>query len=408
MWAKMISLAWRNIWRQKRRTILTLSAISLGLGSLIFLFNLGEGMQERIITLGTNSLVGDAQYHAPDYLTTGDPDLYMKGVDAMLETARAHPQVTAVGPRIFAPVLAAMGDRSASLTLMGMEPDAEAKITNWQRRVMEGSWFTGKENQVMIGTKLAEKLELTAGSKLVLTASDWETGDLSSLLVRVVGILSSENAEVNAHMVLVPTELANRLLGLNNAAHELVFKINADLEDQAALETILASIAPPNVEAIPWQGRMVALLKGMEVQNKYMVATFAVVFILAALGIANTMGMSILERIREFGVLQAIGTTPREMAGMVVLEFTTLGALGALAGLSLGLALTYLTMHTGIPMTDVEVVGMVLNEKLKPVLVWDTCLRYTTLFAALVPLLSILPVRKVLSYDPATSIRFNG
>ncbi len=407
MWARLCLLAWRNIWRQKRRTALTLVAIALGLGILIFTHNLVLGMRARIIAIGTGSLVGHGQFHAPGYLETGEPEKLINGVDAILARAREHPKVVVAAPRIFGPVLAAIGSRSASLTLLGVDPHQEAGLTNWRKRLARGHWLR-EQREVLIGAGLAERMELEAGSKLVLTASSLQNGELNSVLVHVAGILATEDAELNNLTVVAPRPLAEQLLDLHDQAQEIAFRLDADLTDEAALKGILASIAPPGVEAVPWQARMVPLLKGMEVQDIFLFGTFIVVCLLAGLGIANTMGMSLLERIREFGMLQAIGTGAFELGAIVVMEYLLLGLLGALAGFGLGIALTLVTRAYGIPMGHVEVIGMIFSDPLYPALEFRKPLLYATAFFLMVPTLAVLPLRNLLRRDPAASLRFNG
>lgn len=407
MWRYLCQLAWRNIWRQKRRTALTLAAIALGLGVLIFSHNLVLGMRARIIAIGTGSLVGHGQFHAPGYLETGDPEMYMNNIDAILARARENPKVVVAAPRIHGPVLAAIGSRSASLTLLGVDPHQEAGLTNWRKRLARGRWLR-EQREVLIGVGLAERLELEAGSKLVLTASSLKTGELNSVLVHVAGILASEDAELNEQMIVAPRPLAEQLLDMQNQAQEIAFRLHADLADEAALRAILASIAPPEVEALPWQARMVPLLKGMEIQDIFLTGTFFVICLLAGLGIANTMGMSLLERIREFGMLQAIGTGAFELGAIVILEYILLGLLGALSGFGLGMALTVLARTYGIPMGNVEVLGIIFSDPLYPALEIRKPLIYAGAFFLMVPALAIVPLRKLLQRDPATSLRFNG
>ena len=399
-------LAWRNLWRQKRRTVITLSSIAIGLGMMIIFVNLIEGMRMRLIKSATDSMIGDGQIHSRAYRQTGDPELWMADGESLLNQLNAHADIRVAAPRLLAPCLAAMGDRASSLTLCGVNPALERQVTNWDDRLLQGTYLDG-DNRVLIGKKLADKLELEIDGKLVLTVADLHSGELNSQLVRIGGILATESAMLNEHMVIVPLPLARHLTGLQKGLHEIAMKLDADRQDEAALTQLLEPWKAPELEVVTWQQVVPGLIKGMEFQDLFIWIAFVVVFILAALGIANTMGMSLLERIREFGMLQAIGTTPTNLGGMVLCEYICLGLTGGLLGLGIGLALTFWLGTYGIPLDNVEMVGMVLNEPIYPILDLKGTLLQFTVFCGLVPLLAWLPIRKVLNQDPAASLRFD-
>jgi len=401
----VMALAWRNLWRQKRRTTITVTAVAVGLGGMVFMVNLMMGMRNRLTTIATESIHGDAQLHSLDYRQTGDPDLFFADGDALLQRVAAQDKVREAAPRLYAPVLAAMGDRAATLTLCGVDPAREQNVTNWRKQLWQGAWFE-LPNQVLIGRKLADSLEVEVGGKLVLTAADLRSGELNSQLVYVGGVLWSQNPSLNEHMVIAPMPLAQQLVGLQGTFHEIALKLDAPLDDRAALEAVLADFAGPDLEAVPWQTLMPGLLQGMKLQRLFMGITFSILFLLAALGIANTMGMSLLERSRELGMMQAIGTSPAVVGCMVVLEYSCLGLLGVGLGFVLGQALTLYFMQVGIPVVNVEVIGMVLNEAIHPGFDWAATIKYLVIFCLLVPFLSWGSIRWLQRRDPVEALRF--
>jgi len=407
MWLTTMMLAWRNLWRSKRRTSLTLGAIALGLASLILIVNLTKGTKARLVNSATETMIGDAQIHREGYRETGEPELWMADGDVLVETVRADPRVTAASPRLFAPALAAMGDRASSLTLMGIEPTHERAITSWDEHLVAGD-YPSTGNRVLIGAELADKMELEVDGKLVLTVADLETGELNSQLVRIAGLLVSENPSLNAYTVITPMPLARKLTGLESGCHEIVMTLDADLEDQAALEAILSTWSAPDRELVPWQVPMAALIGMLELQDMFLWITFAVIFLLAALGIANTMSMSILERIRELGVMQAIGTTPRELGRMILMEYIWMGFTGCLAGLALGVGFSLYFQEVGISYDNVEMMGMVMREPIYALMDWPGTLEQTLVFLVLVPVLAWFSIRKVTRIDPASALRFEG
>lgn len=407
MFLQIMSLAWRNLWRKKRRTALTLSAIALGLGAMILTVNITAGTERRLINSSTQSLTGHAQIQHKDYRETGEPEFRLHNVDALLAKLDADPGIAAASPRIITTVLAAMGDRSSSLTLYGVDPQREGQITNWQKRLKAGSYLS-ETNDVMIGAKLAEKLEVEEGGKLVLTSADLITGDLNSQLVRVSGIVVSESGLLNSYAVITTLELARKLSGLEEDVHQIALTSSAVLEDVESLQQTLSAYEDPAREVAHWRILLEPLIGMMEMQDFFEWIMFGVIFLLAAFGIANTMGMSILERVREFGVLQAIGTTPGGLGMMVFTEYVTLGITGAALGFGVGVGVSQLLAVTGIPLNNVEMMGMVMNEPLYPVMDYGRSLLMAVVFLLLVPLFAIVPIRKVMKYEPAQSLRFEG
>ncbi|CAM2069336.1 ABC transporter permease [Sulfidibacter corallicola] len=388
-------LAWRNLWRRPRRTLLTLSALVLTLAMLIFFGNLMSGMWDRIIRVATSSLVGQAQVHLAEYRRTQDPERFLRDRDALISALERQPQVKGASARIYAPALAAMGDRSQSVRLMGVDPEREAMVTSWKDRIWQGRYLTD-DGGALIGKRLAEKLEIGVDSKLVVTVADLRTGDLNSVLLRVHGILWTQNPKVDEGSVIVTLPTAEKLAGLQNAAHEV------------ALTWHTTGEVPPTTPSLPrddlvfstWQELIPGMAQAYNLQSGYLWFSFVVVFLLVALSIANTMNMSLMERHREFGILMALGTSDRQLVGGIVSEYFLLGGLGSVAGLVLGLLITLACAQTGITLTGVEVMGFALDEPLYPRTDLAFSFGQALTFWVLTPLISYWSVNRLRRMDP--------
>ncbi|MEZ4436638.1 MAG: ABC transporter permease, partial [bacterium] len=169
-----LKLAWRNIWRNGRRTLITAAAIGLGVAALVFTQAMVEGMFHRMVGVATASMSGDAQIHAPGYRTTQDERLVIPAAAPLLDAARALPGAAAT-PRVFGTGLVAIGDRSQGVRVIGVAPDTERRVTNWAERLTAGRYLEA-EGEALVGAALARKMDLELDTRLVLTMADIETG----------------------------------------------------------------------------------------------------------------------------------------------------------------------------------------------------------------------------------------
>jgi len=405
MWKTISILAWRNLWRNKRRTLITLSAVSLGIAALVFVSSLVKGMDARLRQSATGSLIGDAQIQRDGYRQTGEPELLISGVSQLVAGLERNPSIEAASPRVIYPCLAAMGDRSRAVVLLAVEPQRERNVTNWEGRIYSGH-YPKQRKDVLLGNKLAERLELDVDAKLVVTLAALGTGELQSQLVRISGLMVSENPLLAENCIVMTMELAESMLGVSDRAHEIAIRLPSQ---DLGPEEIVAQIGPPSdqdLDLLPWQTIMPELESIGKLQDVFMLIAFAIVFCLAAMGIANTMGMSILERMQEFGVLKALGTTPKQLAQMVACEYLTLGFIGALIGYGLGFGISSYFAHVGIPISDVEVMGVALNDPVFPIFDLVKSVGIAAIYAILTPLLSWLPIRRVNRMDAMQALRF--
>jgi ABC-type lipoprotein release transport system permease subunit len=354
-------MALRNLWRQRRRTLITASAVGLGLALFLFLLGYIEGVFVQAVDASAGVFIGDAQIHHPSYRAERDAELLIPDPEQALARARGTAGVTAAAPRHYVLALAGMGDRSANVQVIGIDFAEEPKVTRFHQRLLSGSWPT-TENQAVIGRELAEKLELAAGDKLVLTAADAKTGDLRSVAVRVSGIVGAGNALLDRDAVITSLSQAQGLDGLTGQLHEIALKLSGPNATPEAMEPVLAALRAPEIEVAPWQTVNKLLWTAYQFQKNLIYMLAIVVFAVASFSIVNTLSMSFAERIREFGVLRALGTTPRRLVLLLLAESSTLGVMGALGGAAFGLLLCLPFAVWGLPIDGLEFSGVQLRE----------------------------------------------
>lgn len=403
-----LTMAWRNLWRNKRRTLITGGAVGLGLGLMVFSVCWAEGLNRHMINTVTRSWLGHAQVHATGYRQTREPTLTIPDVDRVLSRVEDTEGVLHAAPRLYAEVLLAIGDRSEPVIGLGFDPGREQLVTNWGEKVVSGAMPT-EAGQLAIGRALAEKLEVEVGSRIVLTAADINTGELNYRLVTVSAILFSDNPALDKRTALMPLPDVQQDTGLLGGVHEIALSLAPDPTDSVALTQITDTLmkgAEATITAAPWQ-ELVPMVAGMvELQGVYMAISLALVFFLISFGIVNTMSMSLFERFREFGIMRAIGTPPGKLATLILAEAGWLGVVGSLMGLALGLSIFAYFAHTGIVFgSQTEAMGVGLESPIHPVFAPVGIAVSTVAFLLLTPLVSAFVAWRAARIDPVRALR---
>lgn len=361
-----LKLAWRNIWRNGRRTVITAAAIGLGVASLVATWALVDGMFGRMVNVATASMSGDAQIHAPEYRTTFDERLVLADPAPALAAARAIDGATAA-PRVFGNGLLAIGDRAQGVRLIGIDPAVERKVTNWADRMAAGRYLEGP-GEIMVGVELAEKMELEIGTRLVLTMADIETGEARAEALRIVGFLQTGDQGLDKQGAIVALGLAQRMMGIGEAIHEIAIDLPGATDQKAVVDRLIDPLRAEGREVVAWQEVNAMLASLLDLQGVYMGIFIAIIFFIISFGIVNTLAMSLAERMHEFGVLRALGTTPGRLGGLILTEAGCLGIVGAVPGALVGVALTLYLGRVGIDMSGTSQYGVNFNDPLYPVL----------------------------------------
>jgi putative ABC transport system permease protein len=363
LWWTILSVAARNLRRQWRRTLITTSAIALGLAMFLFFMALDAGQFATTIDMTVGGLIGDAQIHHASYGAERNPALVLPEPGRILAQARRTPGVVAATPRLYATALASMGDRSSGMQVMGVDLLAERQVTTFHKRLREGSW-PSTDREVLIGHTLARQLELGLGDKLVLTAADVRTGELRSAPARVSGILASGNLTLDQGTVVGSIELGRALSGLPAGVHEIALDVALPADDLGGIQRTLAGLQAPGLRVSPWQEISRSLWAAYRFNARLFLVVGLVDFLIVSFSIVNTLTMSFYQRSREFAVLRACGTTPAQLAGLMLSEAAILGLAGAVLGTLLGILICWPFEVFGFPIKGVEVHGVRIDERI--------------------------------------------
>ena len=347
-----IKIGWRNLWRRRKRTLFTASAMGLGMGLSMTIIALQSGIASELFNEMVTDTLGHLQAHHPKYTEKRQLHMTIKGVEAQLSQLRADPGVSLATSRIFSFALAGGQERSTGALVTGVDPKNEALLSEMDQEVKVGRWLSESPNQeVVLGLDLAEELSLKEGDELALIGQDLY-GGVANALYRVVGLVSSGSVEQDRAGVWIHLKDAQDLLALEDQAHQLLIigqegnwgpsgtprSYNPKrAEDLNALKARLleeGNLSGTHVES--WREANPATSTLMDAQESGGYLMLVIVFIVAALGILNTMLMSVFERTRELGVLLALGIAPMRIFGLVISEALLLGTVAAFFGLLIG------------------------------------------------------------------------
>ena len=375
MTTRLLQLAWRNLWRNPRRTFISVTAIALGYAMLMLFACLLHGLNQQMIDSGTRMGLSHMQVHAPDYYP--DRSLYhtLGGrtgteLDDLLTALTAHPQVLAAAPRVYGYGLVSGGDHSAGADLLGIDPAREQQISSFHTRLTRGRFLTQQAangaNEVVLGEKLANTIAAEPGSEIILLTQAAD-GSIGNDLYTVVGILRTGSEAIDRGTVLMPLGATQELLSLTaNQIHEIgVLTTTADVASTVAarLESQLDGTLPVRVRA--WPELSPALADYVQMSEGSNAILFSIVFLVAIIGVINTMLMAVFERTRECGVLMALGLRPMYMILLIVLEASLLAGVSITLGISLGAPLVWYLQVYGLDLRNVmgelSVVGVVID-----------------------------------------------
>ncbi|MBN1918508.1 MAG: ABC transporter permease [Verrucomicrobia bacterium] len=346
-----LRIAWRNLGRNRKRTALALAAIALGQLTLVAVNGMMAGMFEDILRTITGPLVGHVQIHHTDWRDEQAVDLYVDHLDELRARIEAIPSVSGVSPRIYSAVLAARGEKTD-------EPaDAEAAMVLGLDVAVEAGRggildaLTPEElpggGGVVVGKVLARRLGLEVGRQVAVIGQDVDEVPVSGLFV-IKAIISGKTDVVNRLGIIMALDEAGRFLGMPDQAHELLVQGDEYRRANELAKQIAAIPALRDATVHTWREAAPELVSMLDMKNWSDGIFIAILFLAAAAGIANTMMMATFERRRELGMLLALGTRPKRVVRLVLVEAIILGLVGVAIGSVLGTVVVLITSHTGI------------------------------------------------------------
>jgi putative ABC transport system permease protein len=327
-----LKMAWRNVWRNKRRSWIIICAVVIGLVGMLFSLAFMEGMMRQTLINALGTHIAHLEIHKKGFENNKIINLNIVNPQEVIQAVAEEPGVAAYSPRVVSSGLISSSESSSGITIIGIDPQKEPKVTTIKELVIQGDYLNEEGAfQILIGKGLAEKLKVGLGDKIVLMAQDL-TGDIGSGAYRVKGIFKTASPEFDKYMVYLNLKDSQKLLSLGDRISEVAILTDDPRNPQAVQKALLTKLDPKEYEILTWKQIIPIMVSQIEFFNEFMYIFFLVVCIAMGFGIVNTLLMAIMERIREFGIMMSLGVRPQKIFRLVVTESVLL----CLSGLVLG------------------------------------------------------------------------
>jgi len=329
-------LAWRNLWKNRRRTLITMTMISVGFALALISLGVADGSHNQMIRNAVRLGSGNLTVEHEDYPDEPSNDKLVAEASALRDRIRGVPGIRNVSERIIVMGLIYTADNSAGVAILGVDPSSDMSRKTLEPEIIEGRYLKDDEKRgVLIGADMARRLKTSVGGKAVVTAQD-ASGQISSQLVRVRGIFRTGINEMDGYLAQVSLPLARALLGVSEGATQLAIFLENEKHQARIKEAIEPLVSVPKAAVFDWQEVMPDLVLFVQMDNAGAYIFMGIIMVVVALGILNTVLMSVLERTREFGLMVALGMDPRRLLALVVLETTLLSLVSLGVGAILG------------------------------------------------------------------------
>jgi len=404
--AVFMAIAVRGIARNHRRAVLTASATAFGLAAFIFLYAMTEGWYDQMVENSTRYFSAHVQLQHKGFRLDMEPGLHINDYREQLKRIQADPLVRAATPRVQARAMVSSPMASEPLVLLGVDPVQEQKVTQLQKVIVSGSFLDdANANAIVLGKELARKLNVRVGEKVVVTTQQQDRS-LGSAAYRVQGIFETGNEFFDQLLAMVPLSPAQRLIGLDQAVSSIAISLK-DRRTSLEYAATMNSSSPSSLVTLPWETLMPVVVQMIEFTDVFFYIILAVVLFVIAMGIMNTLLMSVLERTREFGVMMALGTEPLQVLRIVLYESLVLSAIGIVVGTVLGIGVTTyfskegmnLSMFAGVSST---IPGMV--PVIKPLLLVKNLWQPAIVLFLTGVITSLYPARRASRLEPVKAI----
>ena len=390
---KTLEVSWRNLWRNRTRTNVTITAVALCIAILIIFQSMIVGLIEKAVFNTTNLVIGEVQIHANGYLN--DKSLYkdLKNTEKIKSIAKKNN--IGLVERSYGFGLISSGTKSAGTQFWGVNPESELMHFDFAKHIDQGTFLSSSSsNKIVLGNKLALSLAAEVGTELVVFVQGAD-GSLGNELFYVSGILKNVADNIDRSAAIMLINDFNILFSANNMIHEIALNSKGNFEAEEIQNFMSAEIK--NVEIDTWKQLMPTISLMTEKMSVFMRTLFSLIFTIAAgLGVMNTMIMSTYDRMREFGIIRAIGATPWRIIRQVSLEAIILTFIASIIGTIVGLSVALYFQKYGFDVTgqgNLSIGGVVMDP------IWKSSV---SLGIVLLPIALMMLISTISSLYPAS------
>ncbi len=402
----LFKLAWRNIWRNKRRSLIVVLSVVVGVVAIIISDGLSNGMMRQMLFNQISSNIAHIQIHKKGFKDNKVVKNYLPDFKQVESIVKSQPMVKSFSERVISSGLLSSANNSSGVTIYGVHPEEEAKVSKIKSSIIEGKYFDDGGRSIVIGKKLAEKLDVGIGDKVVAMVTALN-GEMGSELFRVTGIFRTYSSDFDKTTVYVPIQTAQKMLGIGDKIDEFAIILD-NYKKAPEVKKKLLSKLDNRYEVFTYGDLLPMLILQMDIYNETMFILNLIIGLALVFGIINTMLMSVFERIREFGVLMSIGMKNKKLLTMILSEAFILGIIGTIIGLGVGLLIQIPLSKSGINLSffaeGLESFGA--GAIIYPVLSIQNLIN-TIIFMPFVAVIGALyPAYKAIKLEPVYAIRY--
>jgi putative ABC transport system permease protein len=391
----LFQLGWRNLWRNKRRSLVVISSIAIGIFAMILSMGIMNGMNNQMVENTIKTSLGHIAIHQKGFQNDMKLKYHFTPNRRMIEAIKKDPRILAFAPRIKLQGMVRSSESSRGVMIVGIDPEKEKSVSNLFEYTLkdEGRFLeTGDENAIMISQTTADKLNLIVGDKLVVMFQDKED-QIVGIGLEIVGLFQSPIESFDKYVVFTTIRTLKETTGLNENISEITLVLKDKDQVDGVKGALREKINDSNLEILSWKDMAPNLVGAVRLFDTMMYFFFIIVFITVIFSVANTLIMAIMERFHEIGVMKCIGTRPSWIFNIVLFEALNLGLVGLFAGIVIGVPVNELLGFTGIDLSFYAEsmrmfgTGSIIYPSIKPldIIVATGIVLATTIIAAIYP-----------------------
>lgn len=404
-----LRIAWRNVWRQRRRTLLIAGAMGAMMALLVFYDGLIGGFEQAIYGNAIQLLGGNIQVHAPGYGDTlgSKPLLPLTDPDVVVQAAESRLEVVAASKRIVTGGLVTNREGAFAVSIIGIETEKEADITPVAENITKGRYLNPDDGDlIVIGQGLATAMGIDVGDRITMVGNS-RNGQNRQRTMTVVGIYDVGVPSVEKAMIYMSLAEAQSLFGLNGQVTEIVVSLKQIGQEAAVINAINGSVSGYEVET--WESSFPELKQTMDMKTGVMSYMGVFMLSIAAIGILNLLMMAVFERTREIGIVGALGLKPREITVLFLLEGTLIGVMGAVIGAVLGTTVNGIFSVVGLDYSqfaNLTEYTALISGSIYTQLVPLKVLQHAITVAVIATLAAVFPAIQASQREPAEALHY--
>jgi len=404
---EIIKIAWRNIWRNKARSLVILTSVCIGMTGGIFATAAMIGMMDQRVDNAIKTEISHIQLHNPKFIDNQEQEFYIDSTNEITNKIVQNEYVAAVSQRLKITAMISSAETAAGVVINGVIPSEEKNVSDLHSRIIKGDYFTGnKSNEIVISQKMAEKLKLDIKSKLVLTFQD-ANGDIVSDNYKVCGIYRTTNQVYDEMNVFVKKTHLSSICGYDDNVSQEIAVLLKNNEQLTEATAEIKALAGNNISVRTWKEISPDLGMMTDMMAQYSGYILLIILMALAFGIINTMLMAILERKKELGMMMAIGMNKAKIRIMIVWETIFLTFTGTILGMAIAQILVSYFGKVGIDLTmyseGFEIMGY--DAFLYPALNTGFYIQVVVLTVLTAFFSAIFPIRRAIKMNPAEVLR---